>query len=508
MPRNTLPFLRRLLVGLSLSAFTFSSAIGADETIDSGTQTGAAPSLKMVPHTFEGRGGQVVEAEMGSFHVPENRERDDSRTIELRFVRFPATGQNPGPPIVYLAGGPGGSGISTAKGPRFPLFMALREYGDVIAFDQRGTGLSNAIPFCKASKAFPLERPLTRSHLMDWLEPTAKECAEFWREEGVDLEGYDTVESAHDLEDLRQALGVPKIRLWSISYGTHLAFAALRHHGDSIDRVILASAEGPDETMKLPGRTQAFLERIHDLASKDPKLQQVVPDFLGALEQVLRGLEKEPVEVEVSDPRGGPTARVVIGDYDVRILLGFLVKNPDSIAYLPLTVQAMALGDYSQVAPYILQVRQYFQGLRGMSEAMDAASGITAERARQVERDRKTTLLGDALNFPGPWLAGPLGIEILPDTFRSPLVSDVPALFLSGSLDGRTYVESHRELAAGFEHGIHVVVEGAGHDLFLSSPEVLARMEDFLAGRRVTEESIRLPFAFISEIPGATSVGE
>jgi pimeloyl-ACP methyl ester carboxylesterase len=58
--------------------------------------------------------------------------------IELAFVRFKSTAKNPGPPIVYLAGGSGGSGIGAARGSRFPLFMALREIADVIAFDQSG----------------------------------------------------------------------------------------------------------------------------------------------------------------------------------------------------------------------------------------------------------------------------------------------------------------------------------------------------------------------------------
>ena len=95
---------------------------------------------------FESEAGDTVDAFEGSLTVPENHSVPDSRDITLKYVRFPATGNASGAPIVYLSGGPGGSGIQTAKHRRFPLFMVMREFGDVIALDQRGTGASNDLP--------------------------------------------------------------------------------------------------------------------------------------------------------------------------------------------------------------------------------------------------------------------------------------------------------------------------------------------------------------------------
>ena len=89
-----------------------------------------AGTLKLKPYTFENAKGEKVESEFGTLLVPENRSNPQSNLIELAFVRFKSLAKNPGPPIVYLAGGPGGSGIFTAKGSRFPLFMALRDVAD------------------------------------------------------------------------------------------------------------------------------------------------------------------------------------------------------------------------------------------------------------------------------------------------------------------------------------------------------------------------------------------
>jgi pimeloyl-ACP methyl ester carboxylesterase len=116
-----------------------------------------AGTLKLKPYTFENDKKEKVDAEFGTLLVPENRSNPQSNLIELAFVRFKSTAKNPGPPIVYLAGGPGGSGIFTAKGSRFPLFMALRDVADVIAFDQRGTGYSKPNLSCFERLSLPLD---------------------------------------------------------------------------------------------------------------------------------------------------------------------------------------------------------------------------------------------------------------------------------------------------------------------------------------------------------------
>src|SRR6476660_1841592 len=125
-----------------------------------------AGTLKLKPYTFENAKGEKTAAEFGSLFVPERRSDPQSNLIELAFVRFKSTAKTPGPPIVYLAGGPGGSGIGTATGARFPLFMALREIADVIAFDQRGTGYSKPNLGCYERLSLPLDVAPSRELVM------------------------------------------------------------------------------------------------------------------------------------------------------------------------------------------------------------------------------------------------------------------------------------------------------------------------------------------------------
>ncbi|HEY0115568.1 MAG TPA: alpha/beta fold hydrolase, partial [Allosphingosinicella sp.] len=225
-----------------------------------------APQLRTEPYAFRLADGSDLAAERGRMMVPEDRNDPRSRRIEIGFVRFRSTNPNPGAPIIYLAGGPGGSGVATARGARQPVFLALRQVADVIALDQRGTGWSNHIPPCTASRRLDPGLVLSEATLTAYHRETLRECLGRWRAAGVATGGYTTEQSAADLEDLRRALGARKIDLWGISYGTHLAMATMRRFPGSIGRVVLASAEGMDQTVKLPSSVDAAFARIEAAA--------------------------------------------------------------------------------------------------------------------------------------------------------------------------------------------------------------------------------------------------
>ncbi|MCP4885575.1 MAG: alpha/beta hydrolase, partial [Planctomycetaceae bacterium] len=141
------------------------------------------------PYTFETQSGATVEAERGTFRVPENRKRTTpGKSITLKYIRFPATTESPGPPIVYLAGGPGGSGTEAARGSRFKMFQSLRQLGDVIAFDQRGTGMSERLPASQHAWQVPRNKPATRAVVSQAVEDAVQKSIADWREADVDLD--------------------------------------------------------------------------------------------------------------------------------------------------------------------------------------------------------------------------------------------------------------------------------------------------------------------------------
>lgn len=436
------------------------------------------------PFRFVARNGVRTDAERGFLEVPEDRRIPGSRRIRLGYVRFPSTAARPGPPIIYLAGGPGGSGVEAAAGPRFPIFMALRAVADVIAFDQRGTGLSAHLPE-RAALTAPLPS-LTREGLTGWFREEVQTAWADWTRAGVVMSGYNTEQNADDIEALRRHLGVERVHLWGISYGTHLALSVLKRHPLSVARVALASLEGQDQTVKRPARIDAWLDRVDRLMGQDAAARAAIPDLAVLMRRVHARLEADPVAVTV----GETEAR--IGGFAVQMLAGGMAANPASLAQLPGLYRALDAG-MTDILGQILPPPHRLFSVSGMPEAMDMASGISAERLAQVEAERITAVLGDAFNFPMPQLLGTIPGLDLGEAFRAPIRTAVPALLVAGSLDGRTPLEEQAEVSEQFTDRTQVIVENAGHNVFEAHPDVLALLLRFFGGEIVPETTLTVP---------------
>lgn len=453
-----------------------------------------ADDLKIEPYVFENSKKEKINTEFGKLTVPENRTNPNSRLIELAFVRFKSTSPNPGFPIIYLAGGPGGSGISAAQGNRFGLFMAMREFGDVIALDQRGTGLSTPNLPCRNETALPLDKALTSPELNAFASRELKKCADKWRSQGVDLAGYNTNENADDIESLRQALSAKKVSLWGISYGTTLGLATIKRHGRNIDRAIFAGVEGLDDALKLPTDVERHLADIDRLVKADPILNRQIPDFLDLMKTVLDRLEKQPVTVEVTDSQTKRKVPVVVNKYALQLLTASAIGS-EAITTLPRIYYAASNGDYSEIAPQMLLISEYVGSGSVMSYVTDCSSGASKKRRSRIAREAKNTLLGNAANTEFPEVCAAWGNPDLGKEFRSPVKSNVPILFISGTLDGRTPVSNAEAVRKGFPNSTHLIIEGAWHSdpLFLSSPQIKDVMLEFMRGVPVSTTRITLP---------------
>ncbi len=315
------------------------------------------------------------------------------------------------------------------------------------------------------------DQPITRDSLTTAVRVAASACARFWKDAGIDLAAYNTWESAADINALRIALGVKKVSLWGISYGSHLALAVLKRYPRNIQRVGLVGIEGLDETVKLPALTDAFLGRLQAAMASDPEAAKAYPDFVGTMRRVHARVEREPVSVRFND-KAGKDVTLVLGVTDIRVAAAAMGADPSRSRMLPGLYAMMDAGDFSRVAPIVWEMLRKPDAVRfmGMGDAMDVASGISRQRLELFEQQAQTSLLGDIVNFPMPHLGDSLGVPDLGDRFRAPFRSDVPVLFMSGTLDGRTYPESARELIKQFSRGSHLIVENGGHNLFEASP--------------------------------------
>lgn len=99
----------------------------------------------------------------GYLTVPENRNRSDSRNIRLAVATRKATALNPKPdPILFLTGGPGGSGLGEGPG----IAKAWHPDRDVIFLDQRGALKSDPFLSCPEIDTF-----MESTVGLSWLAP-------------------------------------------------------------------------------------------------------------------------------------------------------------------------------------------------------------------------------------------------------------------------------------------------------------------------------------------------
>jgi len=456
-----------------------------------------AGHLTLTPYALESSDGRTrVPAELGRLTVPENRTKPDSRLIEIAFLRLKSTAAQPGPPLFFLAGGPGASGIDAARRPALlTFFRQLTGIGDVIFLDQRSTGLSTPRLDCAGEWDLPLDRPGSRAQTQRVGLPKARACRAEWTALGVDVSGYNTEENADDVDAVRQALGADTMNLYGASYGSHLGLSIIRRHGPRVHRAVLGMIEGPDHTFKLPSNEQRQMEKLHELVKADPELSRHVPDFLGLVASVLERVGRKPVAAETTDPRTGKPVSIVIGKYDLQGITANGLGAVDFLQRLPARYYAMSQGDFSWAAEQALQRRRMPMG-NAMTFLMDCASGATAGRYARVRQEAPGTLLQDLIDFQPEFCEG-WDVPDLGDDFRAPVRSNVAVLFFSGTIDGRTPVSNADEVRASFSNHHHLIVEGMAHGhpaLFTS--EAAAAFAAHLRGHTVTLERASLRFAF------------
>lgn len=453
----------------------------------------SASPLQFEPYVFETSRHGHIDAEVAFIEVPRRHDDPDGPSIRLRVVRLASLDpESTAKPVVYLAGGPGGSGVGTARGARWPVFDRVRQQTDVLLLDQRGTGLSERVEDCPWQHGLAAGQTAEPSQYLAELSALALRCVEFWRAQGVDLEAFNSKESAHDIELLRRALGVDRVSLWGMSYGTHLAMAAMRYHGSHIERAVLMGVEGPDDSLKRPLDADRLLQQLDRQLRNSPASSVLGIELLESIKHLLYQLEIEPGQGRIR--RFGSTVEVRIGVFDAQLAIAAALGRGETIRILPLTIAEAQRGNYDILAELVHAVRQALGSFSAMPLAMDIASGVSAERLALVRQEESLSMLGQALNFPFPGISELLGIPVLEDDFRGPLISTLPVLMISGELDGRTPAANAEAAAAGLIDVRHLLIENAGHDdaLWLA-PGVADRIAEFLAGAAKTDERLAGP---------------
>jgi pimeloyl-ACP methyl ester carboxylesterase len=424
-----------------------------------------------------------------TLRVPLDRTGGLAGQVPLKLARIPARAAKP--TLVYLSGGPGGAGIEEMLSV-MPLAPRLLDRYRVVGFDQRGTGGSGLLR-CPA-----LERDIRLRSVS-----AGAACA---RKLGEARKHYTTPDSVADLEAIRAELGVERLTLFGISYGTELALAYARAHPDRVDRLILDSVVDPDD--RDPFGLAGFRAMGPSLAGLCPgRCRSVSADPAGDVATLAARLRAKPLRGRWFDRRGRSHARSV-GTTGLADLMYDSDYNPPLRAGVPAAVRAALAGD---AAP-LVRLAAEGDGLaslpspRSFSSARYATvceetplpwDASTPFEARLAEARRRaeamgadafrpfdiTTAAADEIGLCLRWPDVPSGRVPAP---AAPYPA-VPTLLLQGGEDLRTPPEHSLHVGQAMAGSQRVVVPGVGHAVVGGDPSGcgIRALNRFVAGRPV-----------------------
>jgi pimeloyl-ACP methyl ester carboxylesterase len=200
------------------------------------------------PCPFAADAGVDDQVRCGSISILEDRSAPDGRRLSLAVAIVRSLSQSPRPdPIVWLAGGLGGRLVARAPAiVRSGVLDGWRADRDVILYDQRGAGLSEP-RLCPEEAANWQGQPGREDSLAFRARrrEVAARCRESFGRAGFNLSQYNSAVSAHDLQDLRRALGYKQWNLYGPSYGARLALVAMRDAPEGIRSAIVAAPIPP-----------------------------------------------------------------------------------------------------------------------------------------------------------------------------------------------------------------------------------------------------------------------
>ncbi|HTX93104.1 MAG TPA: alpha/beta fold hydrolase [Anaerolineales bacterium] len=413
----------------------------------------------------------------GYVTVPEDRTDPKSKSIQLAVVVFHSTSDNPAPePVVFLQGGPGGEAVMLSADAYSILVEPFLSKRDYIAFDQRGTGLS--IPALGCDELETVYKQDIRGQVpasgRDMIYTNAfRSCHGMMTIGGIDLNAYNTVNSAADLKDIVTALGYKQVDLYGASYGTRLALVTMRDYPSIVHSVVLDSVVPVEAKLfdEDPVRYGSAIQAMFDGCAADPQCNSAFPNLKTDFWNLVDDLDKNPISVTAPLLTGERLTETVDGSDLVGVTVA-LLKTTSLIDTVPESIYQIKAGDDSTFVAMQSSLPYEFEGINiGLyisvmcHEAVLATTPGDLQAAMDSQHDIgryfRLPFFGDAqtlFNTCKVWGSTPP----YPGE-NDPVVSDIPTLVIEGKYDPATPPAFGKQVAANLSHSYYMEFPNQGH---------------------------------------------
>jgi pimeloyl-ACP methyl ester carboxylesterase len=422
---------------------------------------------------------ELKRVQCGFLTVPENRSAHNNKTIQLAVAIVPSvTEPHASDPVVYLAGGPGGSAFIELEAL---VKDGINRNRDLILMSQRGSLFSRPELMCPEldkfyvdSLAIPLDSETNRKEHI----AASQACYVRLFKQGIDLNAYNTVESAADFADLRIALGIPKWNVLGVSYGTYLAQTLMYQHPAGIRSVTLDSVvpieDGKAAASAAKNAREGF-DNLFAACAAQPACAAHYPNLATTFTKLVNELESKPVEKNTRLTSDAKRTKIGI---DGGVLVNWLINESFNTANYP-NVPALInspdndadrkiIGSYAlpfMIPPNVLAYGMTM-GMVCSGYLADENESDILEQGRLAFPEYPDSVLAPALHFSyvyddcRVW-----NIAKTPKKLRTAKSSSIPTLLLSGTFDAvtppstgvfaaKTLANSHVLTFPGVGHGV------------------------------------------------------
>jgi pimeloyl-ACP methyl ester carboxylesterase len=444
--------------------------------------------------------------ECGRTEVPISYDEPDGATLPLFLVRVRMAGQTGRiGSLLVNPGGPGASGADAAIGLALTLPDDLLRRFDLVGFDPRGVGLSTpveCIPAELKDRMIAAEpRPTTTEQLDESFAMTKEAADGCAKQYGDALGTFNTVDTARDMDRLRQSLDEKQLTYLGYSYGTTLGSTYAELFPDKVRAMVLDGAVDPDADPKADAEAGAKgLEAgFNAFATNCTHLLAGCP--LGAeprqyLERLLGVADKTPIP----SSKKGETRKATAGI----ILTAVQAALYDTQSW-PQLAQSLAAAYRDKDAKGLFSLADNYTGRlenKTYSNLLDANLAINcADTEKKVDESEVRTLAAawDA-KYPLFGAAAATGLYTCSvwKADRTPLperdaAGSAPILVVGNSGDPVTPLPGAVDMAKDLDAGVLLEWQGQGHTAYPKTPCITGAVDAYLIDLKAPVDGLTCP---------------
>ena len=429
-----------------------------------GCQTAPKQTIETVEHGIPWA-NEIEGAEIGAILVPENHDEPNGRKIKIVYWLSKAKNDSSKEyPIIYFSGGHGGNSIDKEMG-KFIRDVPLNRDRDIIFFDQRGIGYSDALPDMSLESFDILAKDANEEDELNLTKELINKYRKKCEELGINLSNYNTHQNAKDVGLLFKHLGYEKYNLLGGSYGTRLGRVVQDFFPEYVNSVI-HNSPAPMSTDFLTSRLDSYslaLERIFNFCESDSTCIANFPNLKAEYFEAIEQLKKEPIKIDMSD-----TSSFFVNAQDGIYLIRRLLYQTNAREDAPKLIRALKNGEGDIIKNVIDFEYQMTGGINiSMLLAVEKYENFDPANTDKVidEQYRNYPLIPARLAFFDPfyragsdWHGGNL-----PKEKRLFQKSDVPTLIMVNQYDPVTPPEYGHQFMKELTNGHLLILDEGGH---------------------------------------------